>query len=118
MTLGHGQDHSVLGELPVCEILVPRRHRGSKPSIQSIRHEGFDLMNGHQMLKHQLHIRLLASEFAKSVYNQPMPGDRRRNSDSKRAGFAERYSLGASLRVIDVLEDTSRIVQEQFPRRT
>src|SRR5882762_1548821 len=74
-------------------------------------------MNGDQVLEHQLHIRLLAPEFAKRVHNQPMPGDRCRNSNSKGTGFAEGYSLGAALRLIDVLQDTSRIVQEQFPRR-
>jgi hypothetical protein len=46
-----------------------------------------------------------------------MPGYRSGNSDSKRTGFAMCDPLGAKLRLIDVLQDTSRIGQEQFSRR-
>jgi len=46
-----------------------------------------------------------------------MPGYRSGNSDSKRTRFAKGYPLGASLRLINVLQDTSRIAQKQFPRR-
>jgi hypothetical protein len=45
-----------------------------------------------------------------------MPGHGSGNSDSKRARFAKGYPLGASLRLIDVLQDTSRISQKNFPR--
>jgi hypothetical protein len=33
------------------------------------------------------------------------------------AGFAKRNPLGAPLRLLDVLQDTSRIAQKQFSRR-
>jgi hypothetical protein len=46
-----------------------------------------------------------------------MPGYRSGNCDSKRTGFAMGYPLGAKLRLIDVLQDTPRIAQKQFPRR-
>jgi hypothetical protein len=75
-------------------------------------------MNRHQMMQHELDVWLPAPEFAKRVHNQPMPGYRRRDSDSEGTGFSEGYALGASLSLVDVLQDTSRIVQEQFPRRS
>jgi len=46
-----------------------------------------------------------------------MPGYRGGNSDSKRTGLAKGYPLGTALRLIDVLQDTSRIAQKQFARR-
>jgi hypothetical protein len=46
-----------------------------------------------------------------------MPGYRSGNSDSKRTGFAMGYPLGAKLRLIDVLQDPTRIGQKQISRR-
>jgi hypothetical protein len=46
-----------------------------------------------------------------------VPRYRSGNSDSKRTGFATGYPLGAKLRLIDVLQDSTRIGQKQFPRR-
>jgi hypothetical protein len=70
------------------------------------------------MMQHELDVWLPAPEFAKRVHNQPMPRYRRGNSDSEGTGLSEGYPLGASLRLVEVLQDTSRIVQEQFPRRS
>src|SRR5229473_6673448 len=117
MTFGDCQDHSILREFPMCQILVPRRETGGKSSIQSAGQDGFNLINREQMMQLQLHVGLPAPEFAKGVYNQSMPGYRSGNSDSKRTGFAKGYPLGASLRLIDVLQDTSRIAKKQFSRR-
>src|SRR5580704_15010929 len=101
----------------MCQILVPWCETSGKPSIQSAGQDGFNLMDRKQMMQLQLHVWLPASEFAKGVYNQSMPGYRGGNSDSKRTGFAKGYPLCTSLRLIDVLQDTSRIAQKQFPRR-
>src|SRR6185295_18907066 len=60
-------------------------------------------MNRHHVMKHELHVWLTTPEFAKRVDDQPMPGDRRRNADSKRPRLAECNPFGAALRVIDVL---------------
>jgi len=99
------------------QFLVPGCDTGGKPGIQSAGQDGVNLMNGKQMMQLQLHVRLPPPEFAKGVYNQSMPGYRCRNSDSKRTGLAMSYPLGAKLCLIDVLQDPSRIGQEQFPRR-
>src|SRR3981189_637793 len=99
----------------MCQILVPWCETSGKPSIQSAGQDGFNLMNREQMMQLQLHVRLPAPEFAKGVYNQYMPGHGSGNSDSKRARFAIDYPLGAALRLIDVLQDTSRIGQKNFP---
>src|ERR1700730_14479066 len=99
------------------QILVPWCEISDKPSIESAGQDAFNLMNGKQMMQLQFRVRLAAPEFAKGVYNQSMPGYRVGNSDSKRTGFAKGYPLGASPRLIDVLQDTSRIAQKQFPRR-
>src|SRR6266851_1792102 len=117
MTFGHCQDHFILREFPMCQILVPRRETGGKSSIQSAGQDGVNLINRKQMMQLQLHVRLPAPEFAKGVYNYSMPGYRRRNSDSKRTGLAMGYPLGAKPRLIDVLQDATRIAQKQFPRR-
>jgi hypothetical protein len=45
-----------------------------------------------------------------------MPRYRRGDSDSKCPRFAEGDSFGASLRLIDILQDASRIVQKYFSR--
>src|ERR1700730_17796881 len=99
------------------QILVPWCETSGKPRIQSAGQDGFNLMIRKQMMQFQLYVRLAAPEFAKGVYNQSMPGYGRGNSDSKRTRFAKGYPLSASLRLIDVLQDTSRIAQKQFPRR-
>ena len=116
MTSRHCQDHSILREFPMRQILVPRCEAGRKPSIQSAGQDGFNLMNSKQVMQFQRRVRLPAPEFAKGVYNHSMPGYRSGNSDSKRTGFALGNPLGAKLRLIDVLQDTSRIGQKQFPR--
>ena len=69
------------------------------------------------MMHRQLHVWLPAPEFAKRVRNHAMPRERHRNSDAKRTGFAKGYPLGAPLRLFDVLQDASRVAQEQRPRR-
>jgi hypothetical protein len=101
----------------MCQFLVPRCDGGGKPGIQPARQDGFDLMNGKQMMQHELGIGLAAPEFAKGLDNHPMPGQRHGNSDSKRPGFAKGNPLGAPFRLINILQDTSRIAQKQFPRR-
>jgi hypothetical protein len=93
---------------------VPRRDGGGKPHVQSIGHHGFNLMHRHQMMEHELDVRLPAPEFAKRVHNQPMPGHRRRDADSKRARLAESNPFGAAPRVVDVLQNASRIAQEHL----
>jgi hypothetical protein len=100
------------------QILVPWCEISDKPSIESAGQDGVNLMNGKQMMQLKFRVRLAAPEFAKGVYNQSMPGYRSGNSDSKRTGFAKGYPFGASLRLVDVLQDTSRIAQKQFSRRT
>src|SRR6202048_211950 len=117
MTFGHCQDHSILREFPMCQTLVPRCETGGKSSIQSAGKYGFNLINRKQMMQLQLHVRLPTPQFAKGVYNQSMPGYRRGNSDSKRTSFAVGYPFGAKLRLIDVLQDATRIGQKQFTRR-
>src|SRR6266446_4099957 len=112
MTFGHCQDHSILREFPMCQILVPRRETGGKSSIQSAGQDRFNLINRKQMLQLQLHVGLPAPQFAKGVYNQSMPGYRRGNSDSKRTSFAMGYPLGTNLCLIDVLQDASGIAQK------
>src|SRR6476469_11173200 len=71
-------------------------------------------MNRHHVMKHQLHVWLTTPEFAKRVHNQPMPGDGRRNADSKRTRLAESNPFGAALRVLDILQNASRIAQEHL----
>ena len=36
MAFRHGKDHSVQRELPMLQLLVPRRDSGSKPHVESI----------------------------------------------------------------------------------
>src|ERR1700730_13782509 len=117
MTFGHCQDHSFLREFPMCQVLGPRCETGGEPSIQSAGQDGFNLINRKQMMQLQLHIRLPPPQFAEGFSNYSMPGYRGGNSDSKRTGFAVSYPLGAKLRLIDVLQDATRIGQKQFPCR-
>jgi hypothetical protein len=69
------------------------------------------------MMQFQHHVRLPAPEFAKGIYDQPVPRNRSGNSNSKRASFAMGYPLGAKRRLMDVLQDTSHVVQKQLPSR-
>jgi len=103
MAFGDGQDHSVVRELPMCQILVPGSQRGGKPKIQAPGQDRFNLMNGKQMLQHQFHVRLPAAELAKGVHNQTMPGHCRGNADPKRTGPAMSDPLGASFRLVDLM---------------
>jgi len=117
MTFGHGEDHPVQCELPVLELLVPGRDRGGKPGVQSIGNNGFNLVNRHHVMKHEFHVWMAPSEFAKHIHDRAMPGHRRGDADSKRTGSAKGHPFGASPRLVDVLQDASRVAQEQFPRR-
>jgi hypothetical protein len=69
------------------------------------------------MMHRQLHVWLPAPEFANRIRNHAMPRERHGNSDAKRTGFAKGYPFGAPLRLIDVLQDATRIAQEQRARR-
>src|ERR1700686_3584153 len=68
-------------------------------------------------MKHEFHVWVATSEFAKHIYDRAMPGHRRGDPDSKRTGLAKGNPFGASPRLVDVVQDTSRVAQEQFPRR-
>src|SRR5260370_24332857 len=114
MTFGHCQDHSILREFPMCQILLPRCETSGKPSIQSAGQDGFNLIKRKQMMQLQLHVRLPAPELAKGVYNQSMPGYRRGNYDSKRTGFAMRYPLRANRSLIPYMQPASPIVRKRF----
>jgi hypothetical protein len=116
VTSGHGQNHSILREFPMRQVLVPGCETSGKPSIQSAGQDGFNLMNRKLVMQLQRRIRVPPPEFAKGVYNHSMPGYCSGNPDSKRTVFAMGNPFGAKLRLIDVLQDTSRIGQEQFPR--
>src|SRR5882757_8418896 len=118
MTSGYRQDHSIMREFPMCQVLVPGCEASHKPGIQSAGQDSVNLMNRKQMMELQFRVWLSMPKLAKGVYNQSMPGYRSGNSDTERTGFAKGNALGAKFRVIDVLQDTSRIAQEQFPRCT
>ena len=70
------------------------------------------------MMHDELHVRLTTAEFAKCVGHHAVPRHSGRDADSKRPRFAEGDPLGAALRVFDVLQDASRVVQEQRSSRT
>jgi hypothetical protein len=101
----------------MCQLRVPRGDRGYEAGIQPSGQDGFDLVNGQRVLQHQLHVGLPAAEFTKGVYDQSVPGHRGGNADSKRTGLAESDPLPASFRLIDFVQDASRVAQEQFPGR-
>src|SRR5258707_10460336 len=105
MTFGDCQDHSLLREFPMCQILVPRCETGGKSSIQSAGQDGFNLINRKQMKQLQLHVGLPAAQFAEGVNHQSMPGYRSGNSDSKCTGLAVGYPRVAKLRLVDVFQD-------------
>src|SRR5689334_5065527 len=67
-------------------------------------------------MHHQLDVWLTTPEFANRGHNQPMPREGECNAESKRADLAQGCPLGTTLRLLDVLQDASRIVQEQCPR--
>jgi hypothetical protein len=69
-------------------------------------------------MKHEFHVWVATSEFTKHIDDRAMPGHGRGDADSKRTGLAKGNPFGASPRLIDVLQDTSRITQEQLPRCT
>src|SRR3984893_15708138 len=68
-------------------------------------------------MKHEFHVWVATSEFAKHIDDRAMPGHRRGDPDSKRTRLAKGHPFGASPRLVDVVQDTSRVAQEQFPRR-
>ncbi len=117
MPFGHCQEQSFLRELAMRQVLVPRCDRGGKPRIQSVGQDGLNLVDREQMMHHQLYVWLPTPEFAERVRNHSMPRERHSDADSQCTGVAKGDQLGASLRLIDVLQDTSCIAQEQFPSR-
>src|SRR5580693_7267550 len=68
-------------------------------------------------MKHELDVWVSSSEFAKHIDHRAMPGHGRGDADSKRPGLAKGHPFGASPRLVDVVQDTSRVAQEQCPRR-
>src|ERR1700750_1429394 len=71
-------------------------------------------MHGHHVVQHELNAWLPAPKFTERVYHHDAPRVRRGNPDSKPPGLAEGDPLGAPLRIIDVLQDASRIAQEHL----
>jgi hypothetical protein len=68
-------------------------------------------------MQREFHVWVSTSEFAKHIDDRAMPRHRRGNADSKRTGLAKGHPFGAPPRLVDVLQDTSRVAQEQRPRR-
>src|SRR6476646_389768 len=68
-------------------------------------------------MQHELHVWVATSEFTKHIDDRAMPGHRRGDADSKRTGLAKGHPFGASPRLVDVVQDPSRVAQEQFSRR-
>src|SRR6202158_944687 len=68
-------------------------------------------------MKREFHVGVATSEFAKHTDDRAMPGHRRGDADSKCTGLAKGHPFGASPRLVDVVQDTSRVAQEQCPRR-
>jgi len=68
-------------------------------------------------MNHQLDVWVPSPEFAEGVHDQPVPGHRRGNADAKGTRLTEGQPFGTTLRLVDVLQDASRIVQEQSPSR-
>jgi len=62
----HCQDHPLLREFPMCQILGPRCETGGKSSIQSAGQDRFNLINRKQMLQLQLQ-RMSNEEFDEYV---------------------------------------------------
>lgn len=107
MPCRYGEDHSVQRKLPMLQFLVPRRDGCSEPNVQSAGQDGLNLMNRHQVMQHKLDVWVPAPELAKGVHHHPMPGNRRGNADLKCTGLAQRNPFGATLRLVDVLQDTA-----------
>ena len=116
MASGYCQDHPILRELPMGQILVPRRETGDKAGIQPSREYRVNLVNRKLMMQLQRHVRLPGPEGTKGVYHNPVPGKRRRNSYPQGSAFALRYLLGAKLGTLDFLQNASGVLQEQLPR--
>src|SRR5207249_4872093 len=93
MTLRHREQHPIVRELRMRQLLVPRRHAGCKADIQSARQYGLNLMNRKLMMHHELHGRLTTAEFAERLRNHSVPGDSGRDSDSKRPRFGSGHEL-------------------------
>jgi hypothetical protein len=68
-------------------------------------------------MKYEFHVWMATSEFTKHIDDRAMPGHGRGDADSKRTGLAKGHSFGAAPRLVDVVQDTSRVAQEQLPRR-
>jgi len=69
-------------------------------------------------MNHQLDVWVPSPEFAEGVHDQAMPGHRCCNADAKSTRLTKGHPFGTTLRLVDVLQDASRIVQEQSPSRT
>jgi hypothetical protein len=98
------------------QFLVHWEKTGGESGIQSAGRDGFNLVHRQQMMQLQFRVRQLPPESAENICDHSMPGHRGCYSDSQRTGLAVRNALGASFRVLNILEDSSRIGQEQFPR--
>src|SRR6185295_13982204 len=75
-------------------------------------------MNREQMMYEELHVGLMTAKFAKRVGHHAVPRHSGRDADAQRPRFAEGDPLSTSRRVFDVLQDASRVVQEQRSSRT
>jgi len=73
-------------------------------------------MNGHHVMQDELNAWLPTTEFTKRVHDQAVPRYRRSNADSKSASLAEGDPAGTSLRILDILQDASRVTQEHLSR--
>jgi hypothetical protein len=105
----------ILSDEHPSKIIVRLGQGEDEAGIQPAKLNGIDLFDGPQGLEVQLHVRLPAPEPAKGVWNHSMPGEHFHKPDSQHSRLAGGYPLGAHLRLINVLQNTSCIAQVQFP---
>src|SRR4029077_18877937 len=104
VTLGRGEHELVPRDLQLSDISARHFQAEDKSRIELAGPNGFHLLIRQHGMQFQLRVRLLASEAAKRVWHDPVPGKRLDKSESQSSGPAGSHPLGAYLRSLDLLQ--------------
>jgi hypothetical protein len=118
MSFRDGQLYMLYRDAKLVQFRIGFWHEIDKPCIQTAGSYGFKLLQTRRWLKLQFRIGLLLSESPERIWNNAAPRRIFCEPDAQRPRKTASHSGGAPARLVYLLEDAPRILQEQLASRT
>src|SRR5450755_561777 len=118
MSFRDGQLNTLYRDAKLVQFRIGFRHEVDESCVQPARSYGFKLLQTGRRLKLKYRIGLLLPESPERIWNDATPGRIFREPDTQRPGKTASRLGGARGRLVYLLEDAPRILQEKLSGRT